>query len=209
MQRVRLQPPSEVNYRRERKLLRSGVWPVAGVDEAGRGPLAGPVAAAAVILNPARLPRGVGDSKQLTAAAREAAYEEILAKALAVGVGFSPAVEIDRINIRQATFAAMCRALHALSHRAAHALVDGSDLPPNFHCPGETIVGGDAQSLSIAAASIVAKVTRDRLMRRLHATYPQYGFSDHMGYATRAHREAIRLHGRCALHRASFTLKQP
>ena len=202
------QPAGDLNYRRERALLRTGVWPVAGVDEAGRGPLAGPVAAAAVILNPARLPRGVGDSKQLTARARELAYEEILAKAVAVSVGFSPAVEIDRINIRQATFAAMCRALHALSHRAAHVLVDGSDLPPNFHCPGETIVGGDARSLSIAAASIVAKVTRDRLMQRLHTVYPQYGFSDHMGYATRAHREAIRVHGRCALHRVSFTLKQ-
>jgi ribonuclease HII len=197
---VRVSP----HFRRERALLRAGVWPVAGVDEAGRGPLAGPVAAAAVILDPDNLPKGLDDSKALTAAEREARYELILSKALAVGVGFSPAGEIDRINIRQATFAAMCRALHALPLRAAHALVDGADLPPKFHCPGETIVKGDATSMSIAAASIIAKVTRDRLMRRMHDVWPQYGFSSHMGYATRVHMEAIRLHGDCPIHRVSF-----
>jgi ribonuclease HII len=189
--------------------MRAGVWPVAGVDEAGRGPLAGPVAAAAVVLDPERLPRGLADSKALTAGEREALYDLILSRALAVAVGFSPAGEIDRINIRQATFAAMCRALHALPLRAAHALVDGNDLPPKFHCPGETIVKGDATSMSIAAASIVAKVTRDRLMRRMHATWPQYGFDTHMGYATRAHMEAIRAHGQCAIHRVSFAPFRP
>lgn len=189
--------------------MRAGVWPVAGVDEAGRGPLAGPVAAAAVILDPERLPKGLADSKVLTAEQREEIYERILSRALAVAVGFSPAGEIDRINIRQATFAAMCRALHALPLRASHALVDGNDLPPKLHCPGETIVKGDAASMSIAAASIVAKVTRDRLMRRMHATYPQYGFSSHMGYATRAHLDAIRVHGQCAIHRVSFAPFKP
>lgn len=190
-------------------MLRAGVWPVAGIDEAGRGPLAGPVAAAAVILDPERLPRGLADSKVLSACEREDLYERILSRALAVAVGFSPAGEIDRINIRQATFAAMCRALRALPLRAAHALVDGNDLPQAFHCPGETIVKGDATSMSIAAASIVAKVTRDRLMRRMHATYPQYGFASHMGYATRAHREAIRVNGQCAIHRISFAPFKP
>lgn len=189
--------------------MRAGVWPVAGVDEAGRGPLAGPVAAAAVILDPAKLPKGLADSKVLTCEEREELYDIILARALAVSVAFSPAGEIDRINIRQATLTAMCRALHALPIRASHALVDGNDLPQKFHCPGETIIKGDATSMSIAAASIVAKVTRDRLMRRMHAAYPQYGFAAHMGYATRAHRDAITAHGQCAIHRASFAPFRP
>lgn len=202
-------PPARPHFRRERALMRAGVWPVAGVDEAGRGPLAGPVAAAAVILDPERLPKGLADSKALTPGEREAVYERILSRALAVAVGFSPAGEIDRINIRQATFAAMCRALHALPVRASHALVDGNDLPPKFHCPGETIVKGDATSMSIAAASIVAKVTRDRLMRRMHASFPQYGFDAHVGYATRIHLDAIREHGQCAIHRVSFAPFKP
>ena len=167
--------------------MRAGVWPVAGVDEAGRGPLAGPVAAAAVILDPEKLPRGLADSKVLTAAEREELYD----------------------IIRQATLTAMCRALHALPVRASHALVDGNDFPQRFHCPGETIIKGDATSMSIAAASIIAKVTRDRLMRRMHAAYPQYGFSAHMGYATRAHRDAISVHGQCAIHRLSFAPFKP
>jgi ribonuclease HII len=202
-------PPIHPHFRRERALLRAGVWPVAGVDEAGRGPLAGPVAAAAVILDPEKLPKGLADSKAVSAAERDELYERILARALAVAVAFSPAGEIDRINIRQATFAAMCRALNALPVRASHALVDGNDLPTKFHCPGETIVKGDATSMSIAAASIIAKVTRDRLMRRMHEVYPQYGFDQHMGYATRAHREAIRAHGQCAIHRVSFAPFKP
>jgi ribonuclease HII len=197
-------PPAHPHFRRERALMRAGVWPVAGLDEAGRGPLAGPVAAAAVILDPDRLPKGLADSKVLTGDEREALYERILSRALAVAVGFSPAGEIDRINIRQATFAAMRRALHALPLRASHALVDGNDLPPTFHCPGETIIKGDATSMSIAAASIVAKVTRDRLMRRMHEAYPGYGFDRHMGYGTKAHLDAIRAHGHCAIHRVSF-----
>jgi ribonuclease HII len=197
-------PPARPHFRKERALMRAGVWPVAGVDEAGRGPLAGPVSAAAVILDPENLPKGLADSKVLTAAERDDLYDIILSRALAVAVGFSPAAEIDRINIRQATLTAMCRALHALPMRAAHALVDGNDLPQKFHCPGETIIKGDATSMSIAAASIIAKVTRDRLMARMHAAYPQYGFATHMGYATRAHRDAISAHGQCPIHRLSF-----
>ena len=198
------QKTSVPHFRRERALLRAGAWPVAGVDEVGRGPLAGPVTAAAVILDPERLPRGLADSKVLSAAAREIAYEAIMSRALAVAIGFAPAEEIDRINIRQATFAAMRRALHGLSLRAAHVLVDGSDAPPGLHCPGETIVRGDSSSLSIAAASIVAKVTRDRMMTRLNKIYPQYGFANHMGYGTPEHLAAIRMHGVCVLHRRSF-----
>jgi ribonuclease HII len=198
------QKTSVPHFRRERALLRAGAWPVAGVDEVGRGPLAGPVTAAAVILDPQRLPRGLADSKVLSAAAREIAYEAIMSRALAVAIGFAPAEEIDRLNIRQATFAAMRRALHGLSLRAAHVLVDGSDAPPGLHCPGETIVRGDSSSLSIAAASIVAKVTRDRMMTRLNKIYPQYGFANHMGYGTPEHLAAIRMHGACVLHRRSF-----
>ncbi len=195
---------SAPSFRRERALIRAGVWPVAGMDEAGRGPLAGPVAAAAVILDPARLPRGLGDSKALSAAAREVAFEAIMARALAIGIGFAPAEEIDRINIRQATFAAMRRALAGLSLRPLHALVDGSDAPPGLACAVETIVKGDSSCLSIAAASIVAKVTRDRLMRRHDRAWPQYGFASHMGYGAPAHLAAIREHGACPLHRLSF-----
>jgi ribonuclease HII len=189
----------------ERQLARRGVWPVAGVDEAGRGPLAGPVAAAAVILDPQNLPRGVNDSKLLTSDAREELFEAIMARALAVAIGFASAAEIDAVNIRQATFLAMRRALGALSARPAYALIDGNDLAPGLCCPGETIVRGDGAILSIAAASIVAKVARDRLMRRLCAIYPVYGFSQHAGYGTRAHLAAIEAHGPCPYHRLSFS----
>jgi len=195
---------SKPDFRFERKLLKSGVWPVAGIDEAGRGPLAGPVAAAAVILDPADLPRGLNDSKLLTRAARESLYEDILRRALAVAVAFSSAAEIDRINIRQANFAAMRRALFALSAQPRHVLIDGNDLPPDLCCPGETIVKGDGAILSIAAASIVAKVTRDRLMARLCALHPVYGFSQHVGYATPGHLAAIAEHGPSPYHRLSF-----
>lgn len=193
------------HFRRERALMRANCWPVAGMDEVGRGPLAGPVTAAAVILDPDRLPRGLGDSKALSPAAREIAYEAIMSRALAVAIGFAPADEIDRVNIRQATFLAMRRALHGLSVRAAFVLVDGSDNPPGLHCPSQTIVAGDSSSLSIAAASIIAKVTRDRMMARLDKIYPLYGFASHMGYGVPAHLEALRVHGACVLHRRSFS----
>ena len=148
---------------------------------------------------------GIDDSKVLSPAARETLYEEILSRAFSVSVAFSSAAEIDRINIRQATFLAMRRALSALSVTPSHALIDGNDLPPELLCPAETIVKGDAISLSIAAASIVAKVTRDRLMRRLCDLHPVYGFSRHAGYATAAHLAAIAEHGPSPYHRLSFS----
>ncbi len=192
------------DFRVERKLRRLGAWPAAGVDEAGRGPLAGPVAAAAVILDPRDLPAGLNDSKLLAQDVREALYDEIMRRAIAVSIGFASAAEIDAINIRQATFAAMRRAILALSVTPLYALIDGNDPPPGLPCPAETIVKGDALVLSIAAASIIAKVTRDRLMRKLCARYPAYGFSRHVGYGTKAHLAAIAEHGPCPFHRLSF-----
>jgi ribonuclease HII len=199
------QAPAAPHFRYERQFVKKAVWPVAGMDEVGRGPLAGPVAAAAVILNPARLPKGVNDSKALTAEAREAAYHEIMRHAAAVSVAFVSAAEIDVINIRQASLSAMRRSLAALALAPRYVLVDGNDLPRALCCDGEAIVGGDARSLSIAAASIVAKVSRDRLMARLCKLYPAYGFSRHFGYATPEHLAAIRRHGACAYHRMSFS----
>jgi ribonuclease HII len=193
------------HFRRERNLLKQGIWPIAGIDEVGRGPLAGPVAAAAVILDPRRLPKGLKDSKLLTPTQRTALYEQILDHALAVGIAFASAAEIDTINIRQATFSAMRRALGGLSLTPMHTLVDGNDLPPGLICAGETIVKGDMQSVSIAAASIVAKVTRDQLMHRLCEKHPVYGFSKHVGYATRTHLAAIARHGPSPFHRLSFS----
>lgn len=188
----------------ERDLLERGVGRVAGMDEVGRGPLAGPVTAAAVILDPDDLPPDIDDSKALTAAERETGFALIMGRAVAVGIGFASPREIDCINIRQATFLAMRRALAALSVVPAHVLVDGHDAPPLRGVVVETIVKGDALSLSIAAASIVAKVTRDRMMVRLDGHHPQYGFARHKGYATAAHRDAILRHGPSAHHRMSF-----
>lgn len=177
---------------------------MAGVDEAGRGPLAGPVAAAAVILDPDDLPEGVDDSKALSADEREVLFERVVAKALAIGIGFGPPREIDRLNIRQATFAAMRRAVDALAVRPDQVLVDGNDLPARLGPSGEAIVGGDATCLSIAAASILAKVARDRLMVRLDGVHPGYGFARHKGYATAVHIAALRERGPCPAHRMSF-----
>jgi ribonuclease HII len=192
------------HFRHEKSLLAAGVWPVAGVDEAGRGPLAGPVTAAAVILDPKKPVRGLDDSKKLSSAARNDLFDLICARALAVGVGMASAQEIDRVNIRNATFLAMRRALQALALPPAHALIDGNASPRDAPCPVQTIVKGDAISLSISAASIIAKVTRDRLMERLHEAWPLYGFSDHMGYGAPAHLAALKAHGPCPWHRRSF-----
>jgi ribonuclease HII len=193
------------HFRFERRLAAEGQWPVAGVDEAGRGPLAGPVAAAAVILDPENLPRGIDDSKKLDIRERERLYRVIFAKALAISVAFASTLEIDRLNIRQATHLAMRRALTALAITPVYALVDGDDLPSGLPCSGHTIIGGDGASISIGAASIVAKVTRDRLMRRLASRVPQYGFETHVGYGTRAHLQALRVHGPSPYHRMSFS----
>jgi ribonuclease HII len=193
------------DFRFEQELAAQNLWPVAGLDEVGRGPLAGPVMAAAVVLDPHDIPDGLDDSKRLSAEARVALYEEIMARALAVAVASASAMEIDRINIRQASLTALRRALAALAIMPRYALIDGNDLPGDLACPARAIVKGDMLSVSIAAASIVAKVTRDRLMVRLCEVYPVYGFSRHAGYATREHLDAITQHGPCPFHRMSFS----
>ncbi len=183
-----------------------GVMPVCGVDEAGRGPLAGPVVASAVILThpdlAGRIPDGLNDSKALSQSARERLLNEIKSNCY-VGIGISEPEEIDRVNILQASLIAMARAVQALPVRAGHALIDGNRqavLP----CPQTTIIKGDARSLSISAASIVAKVTRDRLMVEAERSYPGYGFAQHKGYPTKAHREIVAKIGPCPIHRRSF-----
>lgn len=179
---------------------------VAGIDEAGRGPLAGPVVVAAVVFDPAR-PRinGLDDSKQLTAPRREALFERIVERALAWHVVAIDAAEIDRINIHQATLLGMRLAMEAVAHVAGFARIDGNAIPAGLPCAAEAWVDGDARDRSIAAASILAKVTRDRAMVGLHARYPVYGFDGHKGYGTPAHLAALRAHGPCPQHRRSFT----
>lgn len=177
--------------------------PVAGIDEVGRGPLAGPVYAAAVILDARRLPKGLDDSKAMSAVRREKAFDEIMACATSVGVGCADVAEIDRINILQATFLAMRRAFDALTVRPVHALVDGNRLP-GLPCPADAIVKGDAIVLSIAAASIIAKVTRDRLMCDLDSGHPGYHWAQNKGYGTADHLAALRRLGPSIHHRLSF-----
>ena len=177
--------------------------PVCGVDEAGRGPWAGPVSAGAVILDLRRAPKGLNDSKKLTAKAREGLELEIKARAVAWGVGFASVEEIAELNILQATGLAMRRAVAAMAVAPAFALVDGNyafALP----CPVKTVVGGDALSKSIAAASILAKVARDRLMVEMDARYPGYGFAAHKGYNAPIHQQALRTLGPCEIHRMSW-----
>jgi len=181
---------------------------VAGVDEVGRGPLAGPVGVAAVILDPDDLPEGLDDSKVLPEARRDALRPVIFAKALSVAIVFASAEEIDLYNIRGAALRAMARAVRALSVRPHLALIDGRDVPEGLGCPARAIVDGDALSLSIAAASIIAKTTRDALMRNLGRDYPQYGFAEHAGYATAFHRRALAAAGPCPYHRRSFRLAE-
>lgn len=183
----------------------SGFLYVAGVDEAGRGPLAGPVVAGAVIL-PEHLEGlpGLNDSKQLTAAKREFLFAALLERGdVHCSVGMASAEEIDRINILRATHLAMSRAVQGLSRQADFCLVDGLSVK-GLPVPHRAIVKGDGRSLSIAAASVLAKVTRDRMMTEADAEYPQYGFAKHKGYGTKAHMEALRRHGPCPLHRRSF-----
>ena len=182
---------------------RAGHWPVAGADEVGRGPLAGPVVAAAVILDPEHIPNGLNDSKQLTAARREELFVEILATAT-VSIASSSASRIDTTDIRKASLDAMRRAICGLAVPASYALTDGLDVPTGLACPGKAVVKGDARSFSIAAASIVAKVTRDRMMARAGLVFPAYGFAAHAGYGTAKHRAGIEEHGPCSLHRMSF-----
>jgi len=177
---------------------------VCGVDEAGRGPLAGPVVAAAVILDPAKPIAGLNDSKKLSAKRRTALAVEIRAKALAWAVAEASVEEIDCINILQASLLAMQRAVEALGIAPSHALIDGNRCPKLLPCAAEAIVGGDGKVASIAAASILAKTVRDAGMLELHAVYPQYSFDRHMGYPTAAHLDALREHGVSPVHRRSY-----
>ena len=187
------------HFDRERRV----VGPVAGVDEVGRGPLAGPVYACAVILDPARLPKGIDDSKALSEANRESAFAQVMESALSVGIGVADVAEIDALNILQATMLAMRRAVDELAIAPAHVLVDGNRLPA-LPCPGEAIIGGDATVLSIAAASIIAKVTRDRVMCELDALHPGYHWSRNKGYGTADHVSALQRLGASVHHRKTF-----
>jgi ribonuclease HII len=194
--------PKRPTFARERAALKRGVWPVAGCDEAGRGPLAGPVVAAAVILDPKRIPRGLNDSKKLTPERREILYHRICARAdVAVAVGSRE--RIDRDNILRASLWALARAVNALSVRPRLVYVDGRDRI-DVNCDCEAVIDGDALVLSIAAASIVAKVTRDRLMARLALAHPGYGFERHMGYSVPEHTRALANLGPTEHHRRSF-----
>ena len=196
------EPILRPSFRRERRALKAGVWPVAGCDEAGRGPLAGPVVAAAVVLDPERIPRGLNDSKKLDAAEREKLYEKICATAQ-VAVAFGSTARIDRDNILRASLWALARAVKALPVAPQLVFVDGNQ-KIDVACDCQTVVSGDALVLSVAAASIVAKVTRDRLMVRLGLEHPGYGFERHMGYSVPEHFEALARLGPTVHHRKSF-----
>ncbi len=187
----------------EKKATEKGFHEIAGIDEAGRGPLAGPVVSAAVILPQAFSVAEVTDSKKLSAKKRGRLYEEIYAHAVSVGIGIVDAAEIDRINILQASLLAMSMATHNLNPQPECLLIDGPFRIPS-RLPQKPITRGDTLSVSIAAASIVARVTRDRLMETYNEYYPQYGFLQHKGYPTRAHKAAIRKFGFCPIHRRTF-----
>ena len=189
----------------EKHLWSTGIPLVAGIDEAGRGPLAGPVVAAAAVLPAEFTLTGLNDSKLLTESVREQLFEALVApgKLVCYGVGLAEPGEIDRLNILRATFLAMERAIAALSVRPDHLLIDGLPVPV-FGQPQTAIVGGDGKSKSIAAASVIAKVTRDRMMRKWHSEFPLYEFHQNKGYGTPAHIEKLQIHGPCPIHRRSF-----
>ena len=187
----------------ERRASEQGYRSIAGVDEAGRGPLAGPVVTAAVVLDAVSDVAGIDDSKKLTPKKRDRLFDELQHKALAIGVGIADPAEIDDINILQASLLAMRRAVDDMTIQPDYLLIDGI-FKISSPLPQEPITKGDSRSASIAAASIVAKVTRDRLLQAYHESYPQYGFAGHKGYPTKAHKEAIRQFGCCPIHRRSF-----
>lgn len=188
----------------ERLALAAGARQIAGVDEAGRGPLAGPVVVAAVVLADLdNVPDGIDDSKRVKAADRERIADHLMATC-DVAIAVASRERIDRMNILRASLWAMTRAVACLSDVPDHVLVDGRDIPEGLPCAAEALIGGDGRSLSIAAASLVAKVTRDRLMVRAGLCYPAYGFEAHKGYSTRRHVDALTAHGPCPLHRQSF-----
>ena len=187
----------------ENQLAQQGYSSICGVDEAGRGPLAGPVCAAAVILKPNDIIEGVNDSKKLTEKKREALFDIIKEKAISYSNAFATVEEIEEINILNATMLAMKRAVEGLDVPSDYAIIDGNKTP-NLNIPCESIVKGDAKSMSIAAASILAKVSRDRLLLEYAKQYPEYGFEKHKGYGTKVHTQAIREFGPCPVHRMSF-----
>ena len=195
------------NYEFDEAVRSEGYAVVCGVDEAGRGPLAGPVFAAAVILRPDSVIDGINDSKKLTEKKREALYDVILRDALACSIASASVEEIESLNILQATFLAMGRAVHGLSVPPELALIDGNMVPPGLEIPGRSVVKGDALSASIAAASILAKVSRDRYMLELDKAYPVYQFAKHKGYGTALHMQCIRENGPSPVHRRSFLKK--
>lgn len=180
---------------------------VCGVDEAGRGPLAGPVCAAAVVFPDDVQIEGINDSKKLSEKKREALYDTIREKALAFGIAFATVEEIEEFNILNATYIAMNRAIEQLGDKVDFALIDGNRIPKDIKVECETVVKGDAKSMSIAAASILAKVTRDRLLLEYDERFPEYGFKKHKGYGTAEHMAAIRTYGACEIHRPSFLKK--
>jgi len=193
-------PPADSSFPTDPPPLR-----IAGIDEAGRGPLAGPVVVAAVVFEPGRTPiNGLADSKQLDPDRREVLYDRIIERALAFQIVFIEVEEIDRINIFHATMLGMRRALEGVAHMAQLARIDGNALPRDLPCPAEAWIGGDARDRSIMAASILAKVSRDRHMRELHTQWPQYRFDEHKGYSTPVHLAALATHGPCPQHRRSF-----
>jgi ribonuclease HII len=196
--------PASAPYRYEGQAWRAGLARVAGVDEAGRGPLAGPVVAAAVVVTPEHRVRGVADSKLLSEERREALFHLIHERALAVGVAIIDHITIDRVNILQATRLAMLEALARLPIPPDLVITDFVALP-GVSCPQKNLVDGDARCASVAAASIVAKVTRDRIMRELDTQFPEYGFARHKGYGTPDHLAALDRHGPCPVHRRSFS----
>ena len=197
-------PPPSAPYHYEARAWKTGVTRLAGIDEAGRGPLAGPVVAAAVIIGPERRIKGLADSKLLTAEQRDALFERITERAVAIGVGIVDHETIDRINILRATHRAMLEALAALSVAPDFVITDFVALR-DLTCPQRNLIDGDARCASVAAASIIAKVTRDRLMLEADRTFPEYGFARHKGYATPEHLAALDRLGPCPLHRRTFS----
>lgn len=191
----------------EKAAMTRGFKLICGVDEAGRGPLAGPVCAAAVILPEGIVIEGLNDSKKLSESKREKLFDVITEKAVSYSVAFGTLEEIEELNILEATFLAMNRAINGLSVKSDYALIDGNRTPKGIEIPCETIVKGDSLSASIAAASVLAKVTRDRLLAEYDKKYPEYNFKKHKGYGTREHTELILKHGPCEIHRRSFLKK--
>lgn len=192
------------DYEFEKAAVNSGFSCICGVDEAGRGPLAGPVCAAAVILPEGAVIEGLDDSKKLTEKKREKLYDIIKETAVAYSVAYGTLEEIETVNILEATYLAMNRAIEGLTVKPDFALIDGNRVPRGIKIPCETIVKGDSKSMSVAAASVLAKVTRDRLMLEYDKKYPEYNFKKHKGYGTKEHTELIKQYGPCEIHRLSF-----